>query len=365
MRTLAEACTPAAAGEDFLLGAYDFTVPEQAIAQWPARPRDSARLMCLDRRTGATSHHLVPALAELLVPGDLLVVNATGVLPARLRVLRPNGGGAELLFVRPVDGPVEQARRWRALARPARALAVGSALALCGREGDRGLALQVVAREGAMVEVVGGGPLWDLMRSHGEVPLPPYISRPQGPSRQDAADYQTPFAREPGAAAAPTASLHFTPALLRALDRRGVSRAEIVLHVGPGTFLPVRADADGDVRGHSMHAEAYQVGDAACDAVAAVRRRGGRVVAVGTTALRALETWAATGERSGWSRLFVLPGHRFRVVDALVTNFHLPKSTLVMLVAALAGRRPTLAAYREALAHSYRFFSFGDAMLVA
>ncbi len=243
------------------------------------------------------------------------------------------------------------------MGRPGDAFKVGKTL-IAG-----GLRLSVVAREGANAVLEGEGALWPLLERCGEVPLPPYINRSQ-PAPSDTADYQTVFAREPGAVAAPTASLHFTDAVLEGLSAAGVQRAEVVLHVGAGTFLPVRDEHAADVRGHVMHAEYYAVPDATVRAVAAARARGGRVIPVGTTSLRALETWASTGEAVGSSRLFIYPGYEFRVTDALITNFHVPRSTLLMLVAALAGRERVLAAYAEAVAERYRFFSYGDAMLI-
>jgi S-adenosylmethionine:tRNA ribosyltransferase-isomerase len=341
------------------LAHYDYELPEALIAQAPARPRDASRLMVLPRREGAATHRSFAELPGLLAPGDLLVVNRTQVVPARLRLTRETGGKAELLLTRPVDGEVESATTWSALGRPGRHLVPGRRL----RAAD-GSWLTVVERHEDEVVVRGEGTLWPLLERHGEVPLPPYIRREGGPSGADAADYQTLFARERGAVAAPTASLHFTPAVVAALAARGVALAELVLHVGPGTFLPVREEHEADVRAHPMHEERYHVPAATLEALAAARARGGRVIGVGTTSVRALETWRITGESAGASRLFIYPGFEFKVIDGMVTNFHLPRSTLLMLVAAFAGRERVLAAYAEAVRERYRFFSYGDAMLI-
>jgi S-adenosylmethionine:tRNA ribosyltransferase-isomerase len=296
----------------------------------------------------------------LLAAGDLLVVNRTEVLRARLRLQRPSGGRAELLLCRPRDGGVSAARIWEAMGRPASALRPG--LRLSAPDGS---GLEIVERQGELVLVRGERPLAQLMATHGQVPLPPYIRRPQGPTARDADDYQSLFASEPGAVAAPTASLHFTERVLGALRQRDITVAGVVLHVGPGTFVPVRDAHFHDVRQHPMHAEWYEVPDGTVAAMAGARAEGRRVVAVGTTVVRALETWAATQRQSGDSELFIFPGFEFRAVDALLTNFHLPRSTLLMLVSALAGRERVLAAYAEAIREGYRFFSYGDAMLIA
>jgi S-adenosylmethionine:tRNA ribosyltransferase-isomerase len=338
---------------------YDYHLPPQLVAQRPA-PRGTSRLLILDRAGGARHRH-VGDLPELLAPGDLLVLNDTRVIPARLRGRRLRadgtpGGPVEVLLVEPV-GP----RSWRALARPARRLPPGRVLEL-GPRGARPLRAVTAGREGELV-------LLELERELepaelerlGELPLPPYIDRPADAA--DAVDYQTVFATAPGAVAAPTAGLHFTPELLDRLERSGVSRAHLTLHVGPGTFRPVTVD---DPARHRMDPERFSIPAATAAAIAAARDRGGRVVAVGTTVVRALESAVADGEvRAGEGRtdLFIRPGYRFRAVDGLLTNFHLPRSTLLMLVCALAGRERVLAAYREAVEAGYRFYSYGDAML--
>lgn len=344
-------------GQPLPLDLFDYELPADLIAQEPARPRDASRLLVLGRSSGAVSHHVFRDLPSLLAPGDLLVVNRTKVIPARLRCTRPTGGKVELLFLEPLGGDLHSATRWRTIGKPGDALTVGKTV-VCG-----GVTLRVEAREGSDAIIAGDAPLWELLAASGEVPLPPYIARTAGPS--DLADYQTIFAAEEGAVAAPTASLHFTDDVMAGLAGRGVSRAEVVLHVGAGTFLPVREEHSADVRAHQMHSEAYEVPSATADAIAECRARGGRVVAVGTTCVRALETWAATGEARGASRLFIYPGFEFQVVNAMVTNFHVPKSTLLMLVSAFASRDSVMAAYAEAVGERYRFFSYGDAMLIA
>ena len=355
---------PPRPAEDYALAAYTYTLAPEQIADAPCEPRDACRLMGLGRADGRISHHRFLDLAARLEPGDLLVVNRTAVMPARLH-LWAGGRQVEVLACRPLD-PTEgvlTACRWRTLARPARALVAGQQLR-AGPDTTAPPIAEVIGRAGSEVIIAAAAPLWQAMRALGEVPLPPYIPRPDGPRPRDAADYQTLFAREPGATAASTAALHFTPRVMAQLAARGVEVAELLLHVGPGTFLPVRREHHADVRGHVMHAEAYAISAETRAAVASARARGGRVVAVGTTCLRALETWGRSGAAAGDTDLFVVPGFDFRVVDGLITNFHQPASTLMLLVAALAGRRPLLIAYQAAQQAGYRFTSFGDAMLV-
>lgn len=346
--------------EPLSLDLFDFELPESLIAQEPARPRDASKLLVLPRFGGEPQHRAFRDLPHLLQPHDLLVVNQTRVMPARLRLRRPTGGRVELLLHRPIDGPRAAARVWEGLGRPGAALTVGKSMVAQGGE-----VLEVVARDGQKVQVRGDLPLWELMTRDGAWPLPPYIERDEGTEADDGHDYQSIFAREMGAVAAPTASLHFTDRVLADIAARGVDVQPVVLHVGPGTFLPIRPEHAADVRQHAMHGEHYEVPAVTQAAVAATRARGGRVLAVGTTCLRALETWAQSGAAVGNSELFVYPGFDFRLVDGLVTNFHLPRSTLLLLVSALAGRERVLAAYREAMLNHYRFYSYGDAMLIA
>jgi S-adenosylmethionine:tRNA ribosyltransferase-isomerase len=351
---------------EFDLASYDFALPEDRIAQEALPDRATSRLLALDRDTGRTSHHRFGDLPDLLRRGDLLVTNRSRVLKARLLGRRPGGGAAEVLLVRPV-GP----DAWAALLRPARRLRPGTSV-----EVAPGFVAEVLAapprsapgeRRPALATVrlrVTDGPVEDAVERHGHVPLPPYIRRAARPA--DAERYQTVYAREPGSVAAPTAGLHFTPQLLDRLAERGVLVASLVLHVGPGTFRPVDAP---DVRAHRVEPEPYLVPGETAEAFDRARREGRRVVAVGTTVTRALESAVDRAGRlrpgEGETDLVVVPGHRFRAVDALVTNFHLPRSSLLLLVCAFAGRERTLAAYREAVAAGYRFYSYGDAMLLA
>ena len=331
---------------------FDYELPAELIAQTPIEPRDASRLLVLDKATGATEHTHFSAIGDYLRTEDLLVLNETRVLRARLHgQLADTGGAVEALLLRRLD-----TERWEALVRPGRRLRPGRRV----RFGEIEAVVEALTDDGA--RVLRFPPGADPERV-GETPLPPYIHTPLA----DPERYQTVYASVPGSAAAPTAGLHFTPALLAELGQRGVKTATILLHVGPGTFRPVAVE---DPRHHPMHAEWYEIGEDACDAIDRTRSVGGRVIAVGTTSVRVLEqagSDAAGGPLrpgSGWTRLLILPGHRFAVVDALVTNFHLPRSTLLMLVSALAGRDRVLAAYGEAVTRRYRFFSFGDAMLI-
>jgi S-adenosylmethionine:tRNA ribosyltransferase-isomerase len=337
---------------------FDFDLPERLIAQAPARPRDAARLLVVPR-TGKFEDRGVRDLPALLRPGDVMVVNDTRVIPARLRGRRGAASVEIMLNRAEADGV------WQALVRNARRLRPGDEVAI---EGAPGCSARVVERlgEGAVRLDFGSDPmaLAAALEQAGEVPLPPYIRRPDGPRPKDAEDYQTVFACRPGAVAAPTASLHFTEALLAALDARGVRRVTVTLHVGAGTFLPVRTE---DPRAHRLHAEWGEVSAEAAADIASVRAAGGRIVAVGTTALRLLETAAADGvvrPFRGLTDLYLLPGHRFRTVDLLLTNFHLPRSTLFMLVCAFAGTARMRDAYAHAIAREYRFYSYGDATLL-
>jgi S-adenosylmethionine:tRNA ribosyltransferase-isomerase len=341
------------------LALFDYELPEANIAQHPVEPRDHSRLMVLEG-DGAAAHSRFIKLAQHLRPGDLLVVNRTRVIPARLRLRKPTGGEVELLLYEPTDQDRSSGHQWRALGKPAKSLTAGLELTTA-----QGTSLTVVGREGDSVIVAAQEPILGVLQREGSLPLPPYLQDANNPSAEDAAAYQSIFGAELGAVAAPTASLHFTPRVMAQLKERGVKVREVLLHVGPGTFLPVRPEHADDVRGHQMHAEWYTIDDACVRDVEATRAQGGRVVAVGTTSLRALETWRATGETTGNSTLFITPGYVFGCVDALVTNFHLPKSTLLMLVCAMAGRDRMLAAYAEAIRTGYRFYSFGDAMLIA
>lgn len=337
---------------------FDFALPPERIAQEPARPRNSARLLVVgrDRLHDAT----VAALPGLLRPGDLMVVNDTRVIPARLSARRGQARIGLLL------NRSEGSGRWHALVRNARRLRAGDVLPIEGTD-DCTATVLAAPDQGAVLLDFGPDPaaLAQALEQAGEVPLPPYISRPHGPRPEDTTDYQSIFAEKPGAVAAPTASLHFTPTLLAALEARGVRRATVTLHVGAGTFLPLRGD---DPRAEKLHAEWGEVTGAAAEAINAARTAGGRIVAIGTTALRLLESAAQPDGRIAPFRaltdLFLLPGHRFRSADLLLTNFHLPKSTLFMLVCAFAGTARMQAAYAHAISAGYRFYSYGDASLL-
>ncbi len=338
--------------------AFDYPLPPELIAQTPPAARDGARLLVLDRGRGSCQHSDIRELPRLLVPGDLLVLNDTRVRPARLFVRTPSGGAAELLLIadRGGDG-------WQCLGRPAKRLRLDTRLILPG-----GGEAQVRARLGAGRYLVAFPPsvqVAALLAQYGELPLPPYIRRPDGPLGIDQDRYQTVFARAEGAVAAPTAGLHFTAVMLDALRNAGVETVFLTLHVGPGTFLPVRHE---DVRRHEMEPEHAVVPPATAGAVVRAKREGRRVVAVGTTTVRTLESAArrAAGLEPGTflADAFITPGFRFEIVDALLTNFHLPRSTLLMLVSAFAGRERVLAAYAAAVRERYRFYSYGDAMLI-
>ena len=341
--------------DPFDIATYDFDLPRASIADRPAVPRDSARLLHVGE---ALWDRAVADLPGLLRPGDLLVLNDTRVIPARL-VGRRGEARIEATLVKALG-----AATWQAFARPARRLRPGDKI-----EFAQGFMAEVAEKaEGGLVTLRfdrSGADLRAALERHGRMPLPPYIERPEGPDARDRTDYQTVYAAREGAVAAPTAGLHFTDALLAALAARGVRRTTVTLHVGPGTFLPVKAD---DLREHAMHAEWGEVAEDAVRAVTAARAAGGRVVAVGTTCLRLLES--AVGEDGavrpfrGETALFIMPGHRFRSTDMLLTNFHLPRSTLFVLVCAFAGTERMKAAYAHAIAAGYRFYSYGDACLL-
>ena len=328
---------------------FDYELPAELIAQHPLPERSAARL--LDGSGAEPVDRLVRDVPTLLRAGDVLVCNDTRVVRARLFGHKASGGALELLVERVLaDGSV--AAHMRASRKPR----AGSVLAMEG-----GFTAQVLGRwpdaQGALFHLRFSGDAYELMQAHGHVPLPPYIERAD--EADDAARYQTVFARRPGAVAAPTASLHFDEALLAAVEARGVQRAFITLHVGAGTFQPIKGER---IEEHVMHSERYEVPPQTQRAIAEAKERGGRVVAVGTTCVRALESWAASGQPCGDTALFITPGYTFRCVDALLTNFHLPRSTLLMLVSAFAGVERVRALYAHAVAQRYRFFSYGDAM---
>jgi len=344
---------------------FDYELPKELIAQTPPARREDARLLVLDRATGAVSHRGVVDLPDLLRAGDLLVVNDARVIPARLFARRSTGGQVEVFLLAP---SAEEPGAWTALVRAGGSIRDGEELAVDGA--DAGVRLVRRVAPGTWLVVATDGDLGPLMERAGKMPLPPYIRRERDDPRAalDRERYQTVFARAPGAVAAPTAGLHLTDAIFARLADRGVGVARVTLHVGLGTFKPIESD---DVEDHVMHEERYELTAETADAVRRTRAAGGRIVAAGTTSVRTLEAAAAASADGmpaagpGATSLFIAPGREFRVVDALLTNFHLPRSTLLVLVSAFAGRERVLAAYREAVAARYRFFSYGDAMLIS
>jgi S-adenosylmethionine:tRNA ribosyltransferase-isomerase len=334
---------------------FDYDLPKSFIAQHPAEPRDSSRLLVLDRKSGELADHVFRDLPNLLRRGDCLVINRTRVLPARLEARKlPGGGKAEILLLRRLEAGV-----WEAVV-GGRGLGPGRLLALAD---DRRAVIEADLG-GSLRRVRFDPPLHGDLERLGSTPLPPYITEPM--RRRD--DYQTVFAAEPGSAAAPTAGLHFTPRLVEELAAQGIDILEVTLHIGLDTFAPVR---EADPRQHAIHTEWCRLDPTTADALNRVRASGGRIVAVGTTSTRTLESAAlsappgqAVSALEGPTDLYILPGHTFRAVDALITNFHLPRSTLLMLVSAFAGRETILAAYESAKLRGYRFYSFGDAMMI-
>lgn len=337
---------------------FDYSLPSELIAQ-QARRRGASRLLVLDRASGEVKHTRIADLVRLLKPGDCLVVNDSKVIPARLRAVKADTGAkVELLLCEDLGGGI-----WQALVKPYRRVKAGTLLRI-GRT-----ACAVVGREGAgrvTVRFASARAARVVLARSGEPPLPPYIRRPAGTDLQrDLARYQTVYAATPGSVAAPTAGLHFTRGLLAALRRRGVRLARVTLHVGPGTFVPL---PDGSLDGHVLHAERYRLSPREAARIERCRNRGGRIVACGTTTARVLETAAGPDGRlrpgAGKTALFIRPGHRWRAVDALLTNFHLPRSSLLVLVCAFAGRERVLDAYARAVHARYHFYSYGDAMLL-
>jgi len=343
------------------LSDFDFPLPAELIAQHPAEQRSGSRL--LDAQGETPVDRIFHVLPELLRAGDLLVFNDTKVVKARLFGEKPTGGKVELLIERVLGGN-QVAAHMRVSKKPD----VGTTLSLVGATSSHdNLRATLLGRwpdrDGGMFRFVlsndAGDDPYALMERHGHVPLPPYIEH--GDSEQDIARYQTVFARHAGAVAAPTAALHFDHALMDALQARGIDHAFVTLHVGAGTFQPVKTEVLAE---HHMHSEWYQIPDATLQTIAACKARGGRVVAVGTTTVRTLESWARSGQTLGDTDIFITPGFDFRVIDLLITNFHLPKSSLMMLVSAFAGYDAIRALYQHAIAQRYRFFSYGDAMLL-
>lgn len=336
---------------------FDFHLPEELIAQTPLEQRDASRLMVLNKETGSVKHHMFHDLLDYVQEGDCLVLNDTRVLPARLFGTKEDtGANIEVLLLKQTQGDT-----WETLVKPAKRVKEGTVIsfgdgrltAVCKETSDQG---------GRLLEFNYEGIFYEVLEQLGEMPLPPYIKE----RLDDQERYQTVFAREQGSAAAPTAGLHFTEEMLEQLKEKGVHIAFLTLHVGLGTFRPVSVD---DLEEHDMHSEFYQVSEGTAALLNSVREQGGRIISVGTTSTRTLETIATEHNgkfvaSSGWTNIFIFPGYEFKAIDGMITNFHLPKSTLIMLVSALAGRENVISAYEQAVAEKYRFFSFGDAMLI-
>ena len=334
---------------------FFFELPEELIAQTPIAQRDASRLMHLDRLTGEITHRHFHDLPEYLQPGDCLILNDSRVLPARLIGCRPTGGSIELVLLRDLGDD-----RWECLSRPGKKTREGQEI-LFGEGELKASVEKVVSGGNRIVKFTYEGIFLEILEKLGRMPLPPYIKA----ELQDPERYQTVYSRVPGSAAAPTAGLHFTPELLDKIRAKGISVSFVTLHVGLGTFRPVKEE---DIEAHEMHSEFCMIPEETAQIVTDTKKNGGRVIAVGTTSCRTLESFAREDGTlepcSGWTDIFIYPGYRFKCIDALITNFHLPESTLIMLVSALAGRENVLHAYQEAVNERYRFFSFGDAMFI-
>ncbi|WP_042459115.1 tRNA preQ1(34) S-adenosylmethionine ribosyltransferase-isomerase QueA [Neobacillus dielmonensis] len=339
------------------LDMFDFNLPEELIAQVPLKNRADSRLMVLNKETGEIKHEVFKNITGYLREGDCLVLNDTKVLPARLfGVKTDTGAHIEVLLLKQIEGD-----RWETLVKPAKRVKEGTELEF-GEGLLKAVCTETLEHGGRVLEFSYSGIFYEVLDQLGEMPLPPYIKE----RLEDKDRYQTVYAREPGSAAAPTAGLHFTQELLEEIKQMGVHIAFITLHVGLGTFRPVNVD---DIEGHDMHSEFYMMTEETAQLLNDVREKGGRIITVGTTSTRTLETIATAQDgkfkaSSGWTNIFIYPGYTFKAIDGLITNFHLPKSTLIMLVSALAGREHILHAYNTAVQERYRFFSFGDAMFI-
>ncbi|MEG2455344.1 MAG: tRNA preQ1(34) S-adenosylmethionine ribosyltransferase-isomerase QueA [Oscillospiraceae bacterium] len=336
---------------------FNFRLPPELIAQTPIEKRDASRLLTLNKETGETAHRHFYELPTMLRPGDCLVLNDSRVLPARLIGHRdPTGGAVEIVLL--ID---KGEKCWECLVRPGRKIKPGTRLSF-GINGElKGEVLEVLEGGNRLIRFEYEGIFLELLEHLGKMPLPPYIKE----ELEDSERYQTVYSKEIGSAAAPTAGLHFTPELLKTIEEMGVCVCYVTLHVGLGTFRPVKAE---DITDHEMHSEYCTIPQETADAINRAKQSGGRVICVGTTSCRTVESWAGEDgtmtAKAGWTNIFIYPGYRFKVLDCLITNFHLPESTLIMLVSALAGRDHIMAAYQEAVEEKYRFFSFGDAMFI-
>ncbi|ACO03064.1 MAG TPA: tRNA preQ1(34) S-adenosylmethionine ribosyltransferase-isomerase QueA [Persephonella sp.] len=333
------------------LSDYDYRLPKELIAKYPVEPRDSCRLMVLNRKERTIEHRIFRDIGDYLKEGDLLVLNDTKVIPARLIGRKETGAKIEIFLLKPVTENV-----WEALIKNIKRLKEGQVVIIS--EDFRVKLLEKLDEGKAVVQLVGEDIKY-LIEKYGHIPLPPYIEREDEDKDRDY--YQTVFAKKEGAVASPTAGLHFTEELLEKLKEKGIKTAFVTLHVGLGTFRPITVE---DITKHKMHEEFYQIPEETLDLIRETKERGRSVVAVGTTVVRTLETYAQTGKKEGFSDIFIYPPYDFKIVDSMITNFHLPKSTLLLLVSAFAGRDFILEAYREAVEKRYRFFSYGDAMLI-
>ena len=335
---------------------FSFYLPEELIAQTPIEKRDASRLLCLDKKTGAMEHRHFYDLPDFLREGDCLVLNNSRVLPARLIGMRPSGGAIELVLLRDLGE-----NRWECLSRPGRKTKPGQKI-IFGEGELQAVVEETVSGGNRIVRFSYDGIFLEVLEHLGKMPLPPYIRQ----ELKDPERYQTVYSKELGSAAAPTAGLHFTQDLLETIRKKGILTEFVTLHVGLGTFRPVKEE---EIEDHEMHSEFCLIPSETADAVNRTRKNGGRIIAVGTTSCRTLESFSREDgmlePASGWTNIFIYPGYRFKCIDALITNFHLPESTLIMLVSALAGRENILNAYNTAVAERYRFFSFGDAMFIS
>ena len=341
--------------EQLLKSDFYFDLPEELIAQDPLEDRSSSRLLVLDKKTGEVEHHVFRDILDYLKEGDCLVVNNTKVIPARLMGVKTSGATIEVLLLKRKEHDI-----WETLVKPGRKAKIGTKI-IFGEGLLVGEVIDIVEEGNRLIQFQYEGIFEEILDKLGQMPLPPYITH----QLQDKNRYQTVYAKHDGSAAAPTAGLHFTPELLQEVKAKGVEIAEVTLHVGLGTFRPVKED---NVLHHHMHSEFYNIEQSEADKINQAKANGKRVVSVGTTSTRTLESAADENGHltacSGWTEIFIYPSYQFKVIDGLITNFHLPESTLVMLVSALAGREPVLSAYKEAVKERYRFFSFGDAMLL-